>query len=114
MPHVPRLALQDGGRRPQLGCQAIGVLEQLRGGADRSERVPELVGECGEELVLLPIGLAQQTLVALAPCDVARDLRCADDLPFLNGMDAPTSLTASDVPKWERIASTETERERPP
>src|SRR6185437_1892179 len=41
--HVPRLALENGGRGPQLGCQRLRVPEQLRRRTDGSERVPELV-----------------------------------------------------------------------
>src|SRR6185295_4946520 len=37
---------------------------------DRRERVPELVGEDREELVLLPVGLAERALQALALGDL--------------------------------------------
>jgi hypothetical protein len=80
MGHVPRLALENGGGGPKLGCQGLGVLEELRRGDDRRERVAELVSQRGKELVLLPVRLTQEALGSFAVGDVARDFRCADDL----------------------------------
>src|SRR5690348_14322718 len=77
--HLARLALEDGSGRPQLGRETLRMLEQLGRGADRSERVPQLMRQCREELVLAAIRLTQEALALLALRDVARDLRCADD-----------------------------------
>ena len=56
--------------------------EDLQAGADRSERVPELVAQQGEELVLL-LGLPAQRLVhPLQLRDVAEDRGRADQPPL--------------------------------
>ena len=57
-----------------------GQPQDVQGVANRCERVSQLVGEDGKELVLAAIGVAQRSLCLFALRDVARDLRGADDL----------------------------------
>ena len=57
----------------------VPIIQQFDRGQDRGQRVAQLVGERGEELILLAIGVAKRLLVFFAVGDVARDLGCADD-----------------------------------
>ncbi len=58
-----------------------GQSQNMEGIANRCERVSQLVGEDGKELVLAAIDITQCKLSLFALRDVARDLRGADDRP---------------------------------
>ena len=81
--HVLRLAVDDTGRPLQLLRTGRPGAQDLYGVADGSERVPQLVREQGEKLVLALVGLAELTLRPLLVGDVARDLGRADQLSGL-------------------------------
>ena len=72
-PEVPDLALDDLASPPRVVRRRGRRLEELRGDADRGERVAQLVRERGEELVLAPVGEAQG-LLGLAPVEELTDV----------------------------------------
>jgi hypothetical protein len=54
-------------------------IEDAHGIANRRERIAQLVGQRGQELVLAPVGLEQGTLRVLETADVEVDARPALD-----------------------------------
>jgi hypothetical protein len=59
--HLPKLALDDAAR-VLVDRRVLGELHDLQRVADRRQRVAQLVGERGEELVLAAVGVAQRLL----------------------------------------------------
>jgi hypothetical protein len=76
--HVPALPVDHRRRRGNRRRRAL-VLQQRDAGANRRQRVAQLVGQHGQELVPAAIGVAQRRLQRLALVDVAGDRRGADD-----------------------------------
>ena len=71
--HLVDLAVDDLAAPLQLGFRRSLPLEDRHRVADRRERVAQLVGERGQELVLAPVGVAQRLLHLLALVDVEGD-----------------------------------------
>ena len=77
--HVRELSPENlRGVAKELGI-ALGPQENLQRMTYRSQRIPQLVGERGQELVLAPVRLPQRRVQLFALGDVSGDFGRADD-----------------------------------
>ena len=79
--HVRDLAIDDVPRPIEPRLRLPEPPEDLHGAADRGQRIAELVGEDGDELVLAAIGLPQRLLRLALRGDVGVRAEPADDAP---------------------------------
>ena len=81
--HLPHLPLDDAADVAQRGVVGQRQAQRRHAAADRRQRVAQLVGEHGQELVLAAVAVAQRLLERLALADVAGDRGGADDAAVL-------------------------------
>ena len=114
--HVLDLLGDDVDRPTQIGAVRPFDAHDLNGVADGRQRVPQLVGEHGEEMVLALIGVAKRFLHSLSVVDVGDDRANAQDraVGSLDRVEAakPASLAAGasrchegDLPVDDALAS---------
>ena len=77
--HVLDLLGDDVDRPVEVGPARPFDAHDLNGVADRSQRVSQLVGEHGEEVILALVGVAERFLHSLAVVDVGDDRADAQD-----------------------------------